>query len=155
MDPRQQAGRLGCGGGQCARQGAVRGDSRLFRGFQDLRGGEQLRAVEAGNVAAGKQSDIDGGGGNGLRKIADNQNIVGIEGEKSGDNFSAERFDRGTHGFKAILGIVEQAIPSSGSETDLVAEIGHGLSFRGRGFRRFGDDALQRMRRQAESAQDL
>ena len=98
-------------------------------GFQDLRSAEELRGVGTGHIASREQGDVNGGSGNALGEVAEEQDVEGIEGKKSGEDLPVKRFNGGTNDFKTILSVLKNTGPSRAGVTDLVAKVGHEVSF--------------------------
>lgn len=127
---------LGCGEGEWAR-----GKSRLtgagvglVHGLEGLGGMEERSGMDLRDVSAGKESDGDVGGGNGIREFGDGEDVEGIHSEENGVELAAKGIDGSTDGFKAVL-VIDNATPSGAGEADLVAKTRHGDSFWGKGIR--------------------
>ena len=86
--------------------------------------------MDLGDVTAGRKSDGDRGRGDVFSEFGDGENVVGIQGEEGGLNFSAEGFDWAANGLEAILRILHHPGPGIVGEADLMAKEGHEISFR-------------------------
>jgi len=106
----------------------------FVHGFDGLGGMEERSGVDLGDFSTGEKSDGDVGRGNGFREFGNGEHVVGIHGEENGVEFAAQGINGSPDGLKAVL-IVNDATPSGAGETDLMAKIGHGDSFWGKGKR--------------------
>ena len=86
--------------------------------------------MDLGDVTAGRKSDGDRGRGDVFGEFGDGENVVRIQVEEGGLNFSPEGFDRTANGLEAILGILHHAGPGIVGEADLMAKERHEIPSR-------------------------
>jgi hypothetical protein len=68
------------------------------------------------------------GRGDVFGEFGDGQDIVGIEGNEGGLNFSTEGFDWAANGFKAVLRVLHYMGPRIVGEPDLMAKKRHQIT---------------------------
>lgn len=110
-------------------------------GFYGLGGCEKGSCIDMGNGSSTGEGNGDIRGSNVLGKFGNGQNIVTASGKESGSNSAAQIFNRNPDGFKTIVWLLRNTWPGIGSETDLMAKVGHNASQSsgGRGFGAFNE----------------
>lgn len=81
--------------------------------------------MDVGDGTTCVEGDGEVGGGDVVGEFCDSQDVVGILSEESMLEPTAKGFDGNTNGFKRIVGILHNSVPSGGGEADLVREAAH------------------------------
>lgn len=125
------------GKGVSAWVGGLERGSGMGVSLYGLGRGEQGSGLDAGDGAALGEGDGEVGGSDGIGEFGDSQDVKSSGGEEDNTELTAEILDGSTDGLKGIFRVLNDFGPGFGSNTDLMAKIGHGTSqFRREGQRK-------------------